>query len=78
MLILSRKPGEKICIGNNITVTVLEVDGGRVRLGFDAPKNVSIKRGELIQIGQDEQTEPEFEEKPRECLMQWNADSVLC
>ena len=47
MLVLSRKPGEKVVIGNGITLTVVEVGGGRVRLAFDAPDQVRILRGEL-------------------------------
>jgi carbon storage regulator len=46
MLVLSRKPGEKVVL-DNITVTVLEVKGNRIRLGFDAPESVDIIRGEL-------------------------------
>jgi carbon storage regulator len=47
MLILSRKPGEKVVIGNGITLTVVEVQGNRVRLSFDAPEQVRILRAEL-------------------------------
>ena len=47
MLVLTRKPGEKVVIGNGITLTVVEVEGNRVRLGFDAPDQVRILRGEL-------------------------------
>jgi len=47
MLVLSRKVGESIVIGNGITVTVVEVHGERVRLGFTAPADVSIHREEL-------------------------------
>ena len=47
MLALSRKPGEKVVIGNGITLTVVEVEGNRVRLGFDAPDQVRILRAEL-------------------------------
>ena len=47
MLVLNRKPGEKVVIGNGITVTVVAVTGIGVRLGFDAPKQVRILRGEL-------------------------------
>lgn len=47
MLVLSRKPGEKVIIGNGITVTVVEVHGNRVRIGIDAPGNVRILREEL-------------------------------
>ena len=47
MLVLSRKPGEKVVIGNGITVTVVEVRGNRVRLALDAPDQVRILRAEL-------------------------------
>jgi carbon storage regulator CsrA len=47
MLVLSRKPGEKVVIGNGITLTVVEVKGNRVRLTFAAPDQVRILRGEL-------------------------------
>jgi carbon storage regulator len=47
MLVLSRKPGEKVVMGSDITVTVLEVHGNHVRLGFDAPDQIRILRGEL-------------------------------
>ncbi len=49
MLVLSRKRGESIVIGNGITVTVVDVKGDRVRLGFDAPAEVSIHRKEIQQ-----------------------------
>lgn len=47
MLILQRKPGESLYIGEEIKVTVLAVDGGRVRLAIDAPQDLSILRNEL-------------------------------
>ena len=47
MLVLSRKPGEKVRIGQDITVTVLELKGARVRIGIEAPPHVSIFREEL-------------------------------
>jgi carbon storage regulator len=47
MLVLSRKPGEQVVLGGGITLTVVEVRGGRVRLAFDAPAQVSILRAEL-------------------------------
>src|SRR5215472_12578005 len=47
MLILTRKPGEKIVIGNGITVTVVDVTGNKVRLGIDAPDQARILRAEL-------------------------------
>ena len=47
MLVLSRKSGEKIRIGDNITVEVRRVAGNRVALAFEAPSDVRILRGEL-------------------------------
>ena len=48
MLVLTRKPGEKIIIDGNITLSVVEVTGKGVRLGIDAPKAVRILREELV------------------------------
>jgi len=48
MLVLSRKAGESIRIGDDITVKVVETRGGRVRLAIDAPKDVDIHREELF------------------------------
>lgn len=47
MLILTRKVGETICIGDNITVTVLGVQLGQVRIGITAPKQVAVDREEI-------------------------------
>jgi carbon storage regulator len=47
MLVLSRKPGESIQIGSNITLTVVEVRGNRIKLGIEAPRSVEVVRGEL-------------------------------
>jgi carbon storage regulator len=47
MLVLTRKAGETIRIADNIVVTVLEVEGHRVRLGIAAPSDVPIRRAEL-------------------------------
>jgi carbon storage regulator len=48
MLVLSRKLGEKIFIGENICLTVIDVDRGKVRLGIEAPRDVPIFRQELL------------------------------
>ncbi|NNL56652.1 MAG: carbon storage regulator CsrA [Pseudomonadales bacterium] len=48
MLILTRKIGEKILIAEEIEVTVLHVSGSQVKLGIDAPSEVSIMREELL------------------------------
>lgn len=47
-LVLSRRKGETVHIGDNITVTVLDIVRGQVRLGFSAPKEVTILREELM------------------------------
>lgn len=48
MLVLSRKTEEEIRIGDEVTIKVLSVKGGVVRLGIDAPRDVSIFRSELL------------------------------
>ncbi len=47
MLVLSRKPGQRIFIGNDISVTVVAVSGNHVRLGFQAPQHMPIRREEI-------------------------------
>lgn len=47
MLILSRRPGETLCIGDSITVTVLGTKGNQVRIGIHAPKDMTIDREEV-------------------------------
>ena len=49
MLVLSRKPGEFITIGDSIKITVIESRGGKVRIGIEAPREVPVVRGELLQ-----------------------------
>jgi len=49
MLVLTRKKKESIHIGSDIVITIIEIDGDRVRLGVEAPKTSSILRGELIE-----------------------------
>jgi carbon storage regulator len=58
MLVLSRKRGERIVIGQDIEVTILEVCGGRVRLGIQAPMEVSIQREELLKRIQESEVVP--------------------
>lgn len=48
MLVLTRKLGEKILIGDDIEVTVLDVRGDGVRIGIDAPRGVKIQREEVL------------------------------
>ena len=50
MLVLSRKINESICVGGDIKVTVVRVHQGRVQLGIDAPKHVSVNREEVQKL----------------------------
>lgn len=54
MLVLSRRIGEKIVIGDGIVVTVVEVHRDSVRLGVDAPRSVPVNRAELLQAVSEE------------------------
>lgn len=47
MLVLSRKVGERVCIGGSIVVTVLAARGGTVRIGIEAPREVGVLREEI-------------------------------
>ena len=48
MLVLTRKPGEKILIGDDIVITVLDARGDSVRIGIEAPRGVKIQRDEVV------------------------------
>jgi carbon storage regulator len=49
MLVLSRKLQQSICIGDDVYITILRIDRGRVRIGIEAPANVHVDRAELRQ-----------------------------
>lgn len=64
MLILTRRVGETLMIGDDVTITVLGIKGHQVRLGINAPKEVSVHREEIYQRIQEEkqkQDEPAHE-----------------
>jgi carbon storage regulator len=57
VLILTRRIGETLVIGNDVKVTVLAVKGNQVRIGVDAPKEVPVHREEIYQRIQQEQSQ---------------------
>jgi carbon storage regulator len=64
MLVLSRKIGEKIHVGNDITIEVRRVAGNRVTLAVEAPRQVRILRGELKEAAEEFEPEPTRERRP--------------
>jgi carbon storage regulator len=66
MLILTRRVGETIKIGDDIEITVLGIKGNQVRVGIDAPDDVSIHREEIYDKIQLEKLEKEAEEEEQE------------
>jgi carbon storage regulator len=62
MLILTRRVGETVMIGNDVTVTILGVKGNQVRVGINAPKNVAVHREEIYErIKREQHGDPQGE-----------------
>lgn len=75
MLVLQRKIGESIVIGDETTVTVLAVEGGRVRLAVDAPRSVKILRSELKKAAEENLAASLEQASPLGLLKMMNSDA---
>jgi carbon storage regulator len=68
MLILTRRVGETVMIGDDVTITVLGVKGNQVRVGINAPKHVAVHREEIYErIKREQQSDGVEKPKPAEC-----------
>ncbi len=65
MLILTRRVGETVMIGDDVTITVLGVKGNQVRVGINAPKHVAVHREEIYERIKREQEPAELGEKTK-------------
>ena len=65
MLILTRRVGETVMIGDDVTITVLGVKGNQVRVGINAPKHVAVHREEIYERIKREQQTEESAEQPK-------------
>ena len=63
MLVLSRQKDESIMIGDNVEITIVDVRGGKVRLGIAAPKDIPVHRREVYEAIQREKSEKKAQEQ---------------
>jgi carbon storage regulator len=59
MLVLSRKLGEKIVIGDNIVITVVKIDRNQIRIGIEAPQDVPVYREEIAPLPVEKKARPD-------------------
>lgn len=64
MLVLSRKSGERILIGDDVAITVVRIGPNSVRIGIEAPKSMNIVREELCDFGPEKEAGRKPESKP--------------
>lgn len=57
MLVLTRRPGESIVVGNQVVITVLEVRGDQIRIGIEAPREIQVHREEVFRQLESENTQ---------------------
>ncbi len=75
MLVLTRRPGESIVVGHDIIITVIEIKGGQVRIGIDAPREVQVHREEVYeQVRQENIAAVASSQKAREALSDTKAE----
>lgn len=73
MLVLTRKKGESIVIGENTEITIIEVQGEQVRLGIKAPRSVSVHRKEIfLEIQEENKKASEVKDLPMDVLKKFN------
>jgi carbon storage regulator len=68
MLVLTRKFGESIIIGEDIKITILESKGKNIRIGIEAPRNIAVHRQDIGERAQEKNEEPDGEENTSEAV----------
>jgi carbon storage regulator len=77
MLVLTRRPGQSILIGDGIEVVVVRVEGDRVVLGIEAPREVRVVRGELLRaVEAENQVSKEARDRIRALLVESTTEPV--